>query len=623
MLNINTQVIEIPEPMFRGWQQTLNLIADSIAVPAVFIMRVHHNDIEIYVANDNQVEYVGQLQQSTELQQHCQQVINQQSSLLITEPNPVSGDNSLVIGSYFGLPLNWPNQQVFGALCFIDHKVNPLTPQHKSFILLFQQALQADLDLLYQKAELAHCNMQLKEQLAKQNVALAVTKQNLLYELDSRRALESRLIYQQHYDALTGLANQSSLISQVDAMLTHVDDNNELAIIYLGLRNFRSINNSYGYTIGDKILLQISQRIHQQLTTEYLIGRCWGDAFAIVVRDENVVEQTIDLVSRLSQSFDAKFQLDGFVITVPVCFGIALADSANDKAISLLEKSEAAMSVSKEQSKYYSFFDQDIEAVACERHYLESHLAEALNNNEMTVHYQPMVSVKSGRVMAAEALVRWTNPVLGAVSPERFIYLAEQNGQILAIGNFVLRTAIKQAAEFRHQFGDDFCIAVNMSPVQFRDDNLVIHVAELLAYYRLPPGCLELEITEGVLLQDELKAGIAIDALQKLGVLVSLDDFGTGYASLSYLQKYSFDTLKIDRSFIQNVTKCEEDRELARAIIAMAKKLHLYVVAEGVETAEQNQFIIDEGCDFGQGYLFGKPVPAKLFAGLYGNLDAG
>ncbi|MGC3835216.1 putative bifunctional diguanylate cyclase/phosphodiesterase [Moritella viscosa] len=400
-------------------------------------------------------------------------------------------------------------------------------------------------------------------------------------------------------------------------MLEYVDDENELAVIYLGIRNFKSINNSYGYAIGDKVLLEVSQRIHQQLTTEYLVARCWGDAFAVVVRDDNVVEQAIDLIARFSQAFESTFIIDDYVITAQVCCGVALADSPEDKGISLVERAEAAMSASKDTGTYYNFFTEELSAAIGERHYLESHLAEALDKNEMSVHYQPMICIKTRRVMGAEALIRWQNPILGAVAPDRFIYLAEQNGQILALGNFVLRTAMEQAAQWRKSFGGDFCIAVNMSPVQFRDDNLVSRIAQLLAYYRLPGSSLELEITEGVLLQDEKKAAKAIAGLQNLGVRISLDDFGTGYSSLSYLQKYSFDTLKIDRSFIMNLMERDQDKELARAIIAMAKKLNLQVVAEGVETAEQDQFIVDEGCDYGQGYLYGKPVPATMFMGQY------
>jgi len=336
-----------------------------------------------------------------------------------------------------------------------------------------------------------------------------------------------------------------------------------------------------------------------------------------VVRDEIVVEQVIDLISRLSHAFESTMIIDDFTITTQLSFGISLAESAEDKGISLVEKAEAAMTASKDNGCNYNFFTDELSAVIGERHYLESHLAEALDKNEMSVHYQPMVCVKTQRVLGAEALIRWRNPILGAVAPDRFINLAEQNGQILALGNFVLRTAMEQAMNWRKSFGADFCIAVNISPVQLRDDNLLSRIAQLLVHYNLPGSALELEITEGVLLQDEHKITKTLAGLKNLGVRISLDDFGTGYSSLSYLQKYSFDTLKIDRSFIMNLMECEQDRELARAIIAMAKKLNLQVVAEGVETPEQDKFVVDEGCDFGQGYLYGKPVPATIFTAQY------
>jgi len=622
MLNINTQVIEIPEPMFRGWQQTVELIAGVMNLPAALIMRVHHNDIRIFSSNDTAHLASLRLSESKQLSCYSAQVIYNRAELLIEDATLDStwkfdSNISADILAYYGLPLTWPNDQAFGTLCVLDTKIHKFTPHCKLLIARFQQSMNADLTILYEKAELLNANRKLQSLLAKKSMALTLSHQALLYEQDSRSALESTLIYQQEYDPLTGVANQFSLVKQIDDMLEYVDDDNELAVIYLGIRNFKSINNSYGYAIGDKVLLEVSQRIHQQLTTEHLVARCWGDAFAIVVRDENVVEQVIDLIARFSQAFESTFIVDDYTITTQICCGIALADSPADKGISLVERAEAAMSVSKDKGTCYNFFTEELSVAIGERHYLESHLAEALDKNEMSVHYQPMICVKTRRVLGAEALIRWQNPILGAVTPDRFIHLAEQNGQILALGNFVLRTAMEQAAQWRNSFGDDFCIAVNMSPVQFRDDNLVSRIAQLLVYYRLPGSSLELEITEGVLLQDEKKAAKAIAGLQKLGVRISLDDFGTGYSSLSYLQKYSFDTLKIDRSFIMNLMERDQDKELARAIIAMAKKLNLQVVAEGVETVEQDQFIADEGCDYGQGYLYGKPVPATMFTGQY------
>lgn len=623
MLNINTQVIDIPERMFRGWQQTVELIADIIDIPIALIMRVHHGEMTVCVANKDQSDpELRGFTESADLGLYCDAVITNEAELLVEDARTAlqgvtSPDSDDRIIAYLGLPLMWPNNQVFGTLCVLDHQAQQFSEKSKLVISRFQQSIQADLEILYQKAELVHVNYQLQQNFAKQSVALKVAKQELLHERDSRSSLEATLNYQQHYDGLTGVANQFSLVNQLNDMLEFIDEENELSVVYLGLRNFKSINNSYGYAVGDKVLLEISQRIHQQLTTEHLVARCWGDSFAVVVRDEDVIEQTLDLIGRLSLSFKQLFTIDEYVINVQVSIGIALASDQTEPAVSLVEKAEAAMSASKDMGTTYNFFNQETEAVISERHHLESHLAEALDNNELSVHYQPLICVKSSRVLRAEALIRWNNPILGAVAPDRFIHLAEQNGQILAIGNFVLRTAIEQAVRWQRQFGDDFCIAVNMSPVQFRDENLVAHIEQLLACYQLPASCLELEITEGVLLQDEKKVGTAIAALQQLGVRISLDDFGTGYASLSYLQKYSFDTLKIDRSFINNLMNREQDKELARAIIAMAKKLNLHVVAEGVETAEQHQFILDEGCDFGQGYLYGKPVPATLFSGSF------
>ena len=213
--------------------------------------------------------------------------------------------------------------------------------------------------------------------------------------------------------------------------------------------------------------------------------------------------------------------------------------------------------------------------------------------------------------------MRWNNPILGNVSPDQFINLAERNGQINEIGNFVLHTAIAQVAKWFVIQPQNFRIAINISPVQFRNSSFAEHIENLLSLYNLPASALEIEITEGILLQDEHVAQHTIKKLQQFGVRVSLDDFGTGYSSLSYLQKYSFNTLKIDRCFITNIEKNEQDRELSKAIIAIGKKLDMHVIAEGVETQAQDDFIKSEECDYGQGYLYGKPVTADLFEKRY------
>lgn len=621
MLNINTQVIEIPESILANWQQNIALIAETLTCPCTIALQLYYNDLSVYCSSPVLSPSKVKQHQSLDFSFFSHHVVDNQTDLLVENAHSDPGWHAATfrapnVAAYYGWPIAWPNQQVCGSVSLFGSEPQVFAAKSKLAIARFQQAVETDLALLFQHAEVLHQNRQLKSSYAKQSIDLQVLKQDLLHEQDSRAALESSLIYQQEYDALTGVANQLSFVKQVDAMLKQASET-ETAIVYLGLRNFKSINNSYGYTIGDKVLLEISQRIHQQLTTEYLVGRCWGDAFSIAVRDENVIEQTIDLISRLEQAFKPVFDIGDFSITAQVSFGIALSEPDSTEGVTLVENAEAAMTVSKENGTSYNFFTRELEDAIGERHHLESHLANALYNNEISVHYQPIVCTMTNRVTAAEALMRWHNPVLGAVAPDRFIHLAEQNGQILALSNFVLRTAIEQAVKWRRQLGEDFRIAVNMSPVQFRDENLVTHIQKLLTYYQLPAKCLELEITEGVLLQDEYNAGKAISALQNLGVRISLDDFGTGYASMSYLQKYSFDTLKIDRSFISKALEREQDRELVRAMIAMAKKLHLHVVAEGVETKQQHEFIQIEQCNFGQGYLYGKPVPARLFEGQF------
>ncbi|MEH6580184.1 MAG: bifunctional diguanylate cyclase/phosphodiesterase [Amphritea sp.] len=615
--------MEVPAEVLQGWQQTVDLIAEVVDIPACLIMRVHSDEIEVFISSQSPGNPYPQ-NETAELGfgLYCETVIYKRQELLVpnalTDPawdkNP---DIPLGMISYCGLPLYWPNGNPFGTICMLDKRENSYTPRSRQLLARFQAAIETDLITLYQQAELKLANLLLEQRIHDRTIELERINHQLALEIDTRTAMQRSLEYHQQYDSLTGLANRFSLTDRLTKMLQHPDDaKNGLAVIYLGLRNFKSINDSYGYVIGDKVLVELSHRIRQQLASDHFIARGTGDEFVVLMPSDDAPSQALELVNRLSQCITRAFNIEDHSITVLVNSGIALAPTDSREAVALLQKAGAAMSASKELGRYLSFFSTATQNAIDERYQLETHLVDALRNNELTLHYQPLICIETRKVLGAEALLRWHNPVLGQVAPDRFIGLAERNGQIIEIGNFVLRTAIEQAEQWQ-QLAAPFRIAVNISPVQFRDDQLVDYIQHLLTCYSMPAECLELEITEGVLLQDEHQASRMIKALQALGLRISLDDFGTGYSSLSYLQKYAFDTLKIDRSFIGHLADREQDRELARAIIAMAKKLKLHVIAEGVETTEQDQFILAEGCEIGQGYLYGRPVPADQFTRQY------
>lgn len=620
-LNINTSQIDVPDEMFNGWQQTLDLLAEIVDSPAVLIMRVTATDISVFTASRTQGNpYHRHDREVLGNGLYCETVIQNQSELNI--PNALKDkdwdhnpDIKLGMIAYCGLPLTWPDKTPFGTICMLDSQEREYSPLYRQLLERFQNGINANLASLYQHSELQYLNQILENNVQQRTSELAKLSEKLIQEIQSRRVIEDSVDYYKSYDALTGLPNRLSFMSSLTQQL-NASISPHTTIIYFGLRNFKSINNSYGYVIGDKLLQLFSQRVQRFLSSDTLFARVAGAEFVIAQPKSDTTDE-MQLINQIITSSNHPFTIDEFTITIPCCMGIAQSPSDSDNAAELIQKAGAAMDISKVDGSQYTFFTKQTQLNIEQRYHLESNLVDALKNRELSLNYQPLFCLKDNKVIGAEALLRWNSPILGNVPPDQFISLAEHNGQINEIGNFVLHTAISQAAKWYVLQPGDFRIAINISPVQFRCSSFAEHVADLLILYQLPASALELEITEGILLQDEHIAQRTIKKLQQLGVRVSLDDFGTGYSSLSYLQKYSFNTLKIDRCFITNIEKNEQDRELSKAIIAIGKKLDMHVIAEGVETQAQDDFIKFEECDYGQGYLYGKPVTADSFEKSY------
>ncbi|NOH82598.1 GGDEF domain-containing protein [Vibrio sp. 03-59-1] len=620
-LNINTSQIDVPDEMFNGWQQTLDLLAEIVDSPAVLIMRVTATDISVFTASRTQGNpYHRHDREVLGNGLYCETVIQNQSELNI--PNALKDkdwdhnpDIKLGMIAYCGLPLTWPDKTPFGTICMLDSQEREYSPLYRQLLERFQNGINANLASLYQHSELQYLNQILENNVQQRTSELAKLSEKLIQEIESRRVIEDSVDYYKSYDALTGLPNRLSFMSSLTQQL-NASISPHTTIIYFGLRNFKSINNSYGYVIGDKLLQLFSQRVQRFLSSDTLFARVAGAEFVIAQPKSDTTDE-MQLINQIITSSNHPFTIDEFTITIPCCMGIAQSPSDSDNAAELIQKAGAAMDISKVDGSQYTFFTKQTQLNIEQRYHLESNLVDALKNRELSLNYQPLFCLKDNKVIGAEALLRWNSPILGNVPPDQFISLAEHNGQINEIGNFVLHTAISQAAKWYVLQPGDFRIAINISPVQFRYSSFAEHIADLLTLYQLPASALELEITEGILLQDEHIAQRTIKKLQQLGVRVSLDDFGTGYSSLSYLQKYSFNTLKIDRCFITNIEKNEQDRELSKAIIAIGKKLDMHVIAEGVETQAQDDFIKFEECDYGQGYLYGKPVTADSFEKSY------
>ncbi|MDN3613270.1 EAL domain-containing protein [Vibrio gallaecicus] len=620
-VDINTSQIDVPDDMFNGWQKTLDLLAEIVDSPAVLIMKVTATDISVFTTSNTQGNpYNRHDSEVLGNGLYCETVIKNQSELHI--PNALKDpewdqnpDIKLGMIAYCGLPLTWPNKTPFGTICMLDNQEREYSQSYRQLLERFQNGINANLAHLYQQSELQYLNQILENNVQKRTTELAKLSEKLIKEIEERRVIEDSVDYYKSYDALTGLPNRLSFISSLTQQLNASIPANT-TVIYFGLRNFKSINNSYGYVVGDKLLQLFTQRVQSFLSSDTLFARVAGAEFVIAQPKCDSTDE-IQLINQIITSSNTPFTIAEFTITIPCCMGIAQAPSDSENAAELIQKAGAAMDISKVNGSPYTFFTKQTQLNIEQRYHLESNLVDALKNGELSLNYQPFFCLKNNKVIGAEALLRWNNPILGNVPPDQFINLAERNGQINEIGNFVLHTAIAQAAKWFVIQPQNFRIAINISPVQFRNSSFAEHIENLLSLYNLPASALEIEITEGILLQDEHVAQHTIKKLQQFGVRVSLDDFGTGYSSLSYLQKYSFNTLKIDRCFITNIEKNEQDRELSKAIIAIGKKLDMHVIAEGVETQAQDDFIKSEECDYGQGYLYGKPVTADLFEKSY------
>ena len=437
-------------------------------------------------------------------------------------------------------------------------------------------------------------------------------------DITLQKQQQEHILYQAHYDSLTGLPNRFLALDRLSQLISESHrQHNNIAVLFLDLDDFKKINDSLGHEAGDRLLVMAAQRLRKAVREGDTVARLGGDEFIIITGGLNKPEEAHSVAACLLEPLRDSFELDGHDLILTGSLGIACYPDDGTTAGELLRKADMAMHHAKTLGRNsYQFFTPTMNESVSRRLLLEENLHGALERKEFSLVYQPLIRISDRKIIGAEALLRWHNPTLGSVPPDEFIPITEQTGYIMQIGEFVLSEALAIAAKIQQRFDQSFKIAVNLSPRQFRDRELASKIESQLHLNALSGDALELEITEGVLLSGPSLIGEALTKMNKLGINMAMDDFGTGYSSLSYLRQYPFDTLKIDRSFIQDITLDPADRELVSAAIAMAHGLGLFVVAEGVETTEQLDHLIEQGCDFAQGYLFSKPVPAEEFMKL-------
>lgn len=431
-------------------------------------------------------------------------------------------------------------------------------------------------------------------------------------DITLRKEAEERIRYLANYDALTGLPNRNLLNERVMVEIEKAwDQDGQFALMFLDLDHFKDVNDSLGHRYGDNLLIALTKRFQGLVRPQDTVCRLGGDEFVFLLSEaDHAIAK--EVVERLLQAVEEPFVIDQYELIITASVGVAIYPDDGLDMESLQRNADVAMYRTKKESRNsYRFFSNHMQLQTARNMQLVNALRHAIGLGQLAVYYQPQVALDSGQLVGVEALLRWQHPQLGFISPAEFIPLAESSGLIISIGSWVLEQAAQQVQVWQQMGIQDISVSVNLSSIQFRDPKLPALVSAILKRYDLSPQCLELELTEGVALENPEGAVAMMDALNALGVRLSIDDFGTGYSSLSYLKKFKVYKLKVDQTFVRDISTDEEDKAIVIAIIQLARSLGLKTIAEGVETPEQKAFLQRQGCDEMQGYLLSKPMTSQ------------
>ncbi|OLN23206.1 GGDEF domain-containing protein [Domibacillus antri] len=430
-------------------------------------------------------------------------------------------------------------------------------------------------------------------------------------DITDQKIAEEELRKLAHSDPLTGMANRYHYNVRMESLLeTSKKYNQKLAVMFLDLDRFKQINDTFGHEAGDQLLIKVSARIKKLLRNKDLIARLGGDEFVITLTNIHHPREAFTLAENIINTLSAPFIIAGHELYISTSIGISFFSEDGTDADTLLRSADKAMYDSKKAGRNrFSAYHKDMEGQNKELMTMETELRKAIERNEFMVEYQPQINPKSSAVSGAEALLRWNNQHFGNVSPVDFVPVAEETGLIIPIGHWILRQVCRDLKKLDMLGFSELTLAVNVSPLQFSQDNFVDSVRQIIYEENVPARLIDLELTESTVMPDAKTSVRRLTELKNMGFKLSIDDFGTGYSSLSYLNRFPIDHLKIDRNFIHALDHYNDDASIVKAIITMAHRLHLKVVAEGVEKKRQYQFLTDESCDYIQGYYFSKPLP--------------
>jgi diguanylate cyclase (GGDEF)-like protein len=429
---------------------------------------------------------------------------------------------------------------------------------------------------------------------------------------------QTELDHLAHHDVLTDLPNRLLLNDRLAQAIAQAHrQGRQLAVMFMDLDRFKHINDSLGHAVGDQLLQSVAQRLVGCVRHSDTVSRQGGDEFVLLLSNMEHAEDAALAAQKMLTALVPPHHIDQHDLHIGVSIGISIYPDDGEDGQTLLKNADTAMYHAKESGRNtYKFFEQEMNARAVRRQSIEASMRRALERQEFVLHYQPKINLRSGAIVGIEALVRWQHPQRGLLEPAQFVPIAEESGLILPIGRWVLREACRQARAWQDAGLPPITVAVNTSALEFRAKDFLENLRAILAETRLESCYLELELTESVLMRDVVATDSVLHALAALGVKLAVDDFGTGYSSLSYLRQFPITTLKIDQSFVNQITSNPDDATIVSAVISMGKSLKHRVIAEGIETAEQVAFLLAQYCDEGQGYFFGRPVGAEALTTL-------
>ena len=438
-------------------------------------------------------------------------------------------------------------------------------------------------------------------------------------DISKLKSSQEKLKHLTHYDALTDLPNRALLVERVEQAIRHANrTSNRVALVMLDLDRFKHINESYGHTVGDKLIADVANNLRHVVRDDDTLARVGGDEFVLLFEDIEDIAKLGFMTERIQRALAAPIELPDQIVNMTASMGICVYPEDGANASELIRNADAAMFHAKAQGRNtYQFYTEEMTRKAFEVLLLENDLRQAIEREELVLYYQPQINMKRGEVIGAEALIRWNHKVLGTVSPARFIPIAEESGLIVEIGDWVLEEGCRRMSRWQQSGLNVNHLALNVASLQLSRGGLVTRLGALLSQYSLESKQIELEVTEGFVMDRSERSISQLRALRELGVTIAIDDFGTGYSSLSYLKDLPMNKLKIDQSFVRGLPNDKADMALTKTIVELGTGLDMEVIAEGVETEEQAAFLIAEGCHNAQGYLYGKPMPAVEFEAFW------